>query len=204
MTCRGQTHVLALRQPMQAAALEVNLKEAATRHTVKIESPPDPSKIRVEIKNVLGIQHTIEPHAVLMAEKGEAWIKLQDGGGLLALRAETDMRRDLQMVLTPYVQWTSDARPERLVVRQLAQTKAKLLAAVNHWGVHGSEVAGLHEIQGIGRREEASGPSSPELRERIDDQPGQPDQVPERSSRCWRKARRRSNSASSTMRTEVR
>jgi serine/threonine-protein kinase len=134
MTCRGQTHVLSLRQPTQADMLEVNLKEAATRHTVRIDSPPDPSKIRVEIKNVQGIQHKIEPHAVMMAEEGEAWIKLQDGGGVLALRVEVDMRRDLQMVLTPYVQWTADGKPERLVMRQLTQAKAQRLAAVNQWG----------------------------------------------------------------------
>lgn len=134
LTCRGQTHTLALRQPMPATGLAVNLKESANRHTIKLANAPDPEKIRLEIKNVQGSEYAMEPHPVLPAERGEAWIKLEEGGGMLSLRLEVDMRRDLQLTITPHAQLNPDARPERINVRQLPQLKNQRMAAVNQWG----------------------------------------------------------------------
>lgn len=133
LTCRGQTHTLALRQPMPATGLAVNLKESANRHTIKLATAPDPEKIRLEIKNVRGSKYAMEPHPVLPAERGEAWIKLEEGGGMLSLRLEVDMRRDLQLTVTPHAQLNPDARPERINVRQLPQLKNQRMAAVNQW-----------------------------------------------------------------------
>ncbi|TVS19903.1 MAG: hypothetical protein EA424_06700 [Planctomycetaceae bacterium] len=134
LTCRGQRHTLALRQPMPATGLTVNLKESANRHTIKLANAPDPEKIRLEIKNVRGSEYAMEPHPVLPAERGEAWIKLAEGGGMLSLRLEVDMRRDLQLTVTPHAQLNPDAQPERINVRQLQHLKNQRMAAVNQWG----------------------------------------------------------------------
>ena len=135
MTSRGDTHVVFLRQPMQTPELEIDLKEAATRHSMKFDMLPDPDKIRLELRSVKGVKHTIEPQPVMNAEKGEAWIKLQDGGGMVSLKVETDMKRDLQMTFTPHVRLNPDGKPERLVVRQVQSAKTQLQAAVNQWGM---------------------------------------------------------------------
>lgn len=134
LTCRGQTHTLALRQPVQATGLDVNLKESANRHTIRVPNAPDPEKIRLEIKNVRGSEYSMEPQSVLPVERAEAWIKLEEGGGILSLRLEVDMRRDLQLVVTPHAQWNPDMRPERINVRQLQQLRNQRMAAVNQWG----------------------------------------------------------------------
>ncbi len=133
MTCRGQTHTLALRQPVQATGLDVNLKEAVNRHAIKLANAPDPDRIRLEIKDVRGSGFAVEPHRVLPVERSEAWIKLDEGGGMLSLRLEVDMRRDLQLTFTPHAQWNADARPERINVRQLPQLGNQQMAAVNQW-----------------------------------------------------------------------
>jgi hypothetical protein len=135
MTSRGDTHVLLLRQPTQTPALEIDLKEPPIRQGMKFDTPPDPGKIRVELTGVKGVKSTIEPQPVVNAEKGEAWIKLQDGGGLVSLKVETDMKRELQLLITPHVQLNPDGRPERLVARQVQSAKANLQAAVNQWGM---------------------------------------------------------------------
>jgi hypothetical protein len=135
MTSRGDTHVVFLRQPTKTPELDIDLKEAATRHSMKFDTLPDPDKIRLELKSVKGVKHTIEPQPVLNAEKGEAWIKLQDGGGIVSLRVETDMKRDLQMTITPHVRLNPDGKPDRLVVRQIQQVKSNLQAAVNQLSV---------------------------------------------------------------------
>jgi len=135
MTSRGETHVLLLRQPTKTPALEIDLKEPPIRQGMKFDTPPDPGKIRVELTGVKGVKSTIEPQPVFNAEKGEAWIKLQDGGGLVSLKVETDMKRELQLLITPHVQLNPDGRPERLVVRQVQQSKAQLQAAVAQWGM---------------------------------------------------------------------
>jgi hypothetical protein len=133
--CRGDTHVAVLRQATQVQAMELNLKEAIFKGEWPIDAPPDPERIRMEIKGLTGAKFTIEPQPVVNADKGEAWVKLDDGGGLLALKIESELRKDFELTATPHIMAAKDARPERLNIRKLQQYKNQLQAAVAQWSI---------------------------------------------------------------------
>ncbi|MCH5372780.1 MAG: protein kinase, partial [Planctomycetes bacterium] len=133
LTCRGDTHVALLRQPNRVPALDIDLNEPALKQDWSIDAIPDPDKLRVELKGVKGAKCVIEPQPIIKAEKGEAWVKLEDGGGMLSLNVETDLRKDFQITVLPYVRWTPDAKPEKLIVRKLPAAKSMLAGTVQRW-----------------------------------------------------------------------
>lgn len=121
--CRGETHVALLRQPTRAEGLAVDLKKAVLKENWDIDLPPDPSAIRVEITGVQDGKCTIEPAPTFDAEKGEASVRLDDGGGMLSLQVETSLKRSFQVSLTPYMKLSPDVKPEKLSTRNLQRYK---------------------------------------------------------------------------------
>jgi len=129
-SCRGESHVALLREPTRVDGMAVDLEKAAMKEDWNIDMPPDPSAIRVEIKGVQGGRYSIEPAPTINADKGEAWVKLEDGGGLLSLQVETSLKRSFQVTLTPHVKMTPQGKPERLNIRKMDQVKKQCQQAV--------------------------------------------------------------------------
>jgi hypothetical protein len=127
LSCGGESHVVSLRQPSQVEAMAVDLEKGMSKQDWDIELCPNPEAVRLEIVGVAGAKYTVEPAAVMAADKSEAWVRLQDGGGMVSLKLDTSMRRNLQVSVTPYIKLTSDARPEKFTSRilQTALTQAQ-------------------------------------------------------------------------------
>lgn len=121
--CRGESQIALLRQPTRVEGLAVDLKKAALKENWDIDLPPDPSAIRVEIMGVQDGKCTIEPAPTFDAEKGEAWVRLDDGGGMLSLQVETSLKRSFQVSLAPYMKLSPDVKPEKLSTRNLQRYK---------------------------------------------------------------------------------
>lgn len=129
-SCRGESHVALLRQPTRVEGMAVDLEKSSVREDWNIDLPPDPSAIRVEITGVQGGKYTVEPAPTINADKGEAWVRLEDGGGLLSLHVETSLKRSLQVTLTPHVKLSNDGKPEKLNIRKIEQVKKQCQQAV--------------------------------------------------------------------------
>jgi hypothetical protein len=129
-SCRGESHIALLRQPTSVGGMTVDLKKPVLKDDWDIDMPPDSSAIRVEITGVQGAKCTVEPAPTIDADKGEAWVRVEEGGGLLSLQVETSLKRSLQVTLTPHVKLTADGKPQRLNVRMITQNKTQLQQGV--------------------------------------------------------------------------
>jgi hypothetical protein len=94
---------------------------------------PDPEVVRVEILGLDGAKGTVEPAAVLPADGGKATIRVEDGGGLLTLQLETELRRTLQVSVRPMVRMSPDGQPEALNRRKLQQVLQNLSAQAQQY-----------------------------------------------------------------------
>ena len=125
-TCDEQSHVLSFREPTVVEALAVDLNKPALRENWTVDAAPDPQAVRVEILGLEGAEFAIEPASVLLAEDGEAWIRIQDGGGVLSLRAQTDFGRNLQLNLMAFVTYPGETEPKPLNRKQIQQARDQL------------------------------------------------------------------------------
>jgi len=131
-SCRGESQIALLRQPTRVDGLAVDFEKSTTKADWDIDNPPDPSAIRVEIAGVQGGKYSVEPAPTMDADKGEAWVKLEDGGGLLSLQVETSLKSSLQVTLTPHVKLVPNREPERLNKRKITQLKTQGQQAVQN------------------------------------------------------------------------
>jgi len=121
LNCGGQSHLMSLREPAVDKGLILEFEKPSSKDDWKIEAPPDPDGIKLEITGVGDAKYTIQPEPVMDADRGEVWVDLEDGGGLLTLKVETAMKRTLHMSVTPHVKSLTDGKPQKLIVRQLSQ-----------------------------------------------------------------------------------
>jgi hypothetical protein len=110
--CGGESHVVALRDAAQVEGMTLELGKTSTDEHWKIDMPPDPAAVKIEITGVQGAKYTVQPTPVIEANKGEAWIELEDGGGLLSLKVETEMKRNVEVTVTPHLK-TPDGKRQR-------------------------------------------------------------------------------------------
>jgi hypothetical protein len=117
---------MALREPTQADPIEVQLDKPSPKGDLRIDAIPDGADVFVEIAAVGGAAFSVDPSPTLPADKGEAWLKLEDGGGLLTLKMKSSLKRGLTLEFSPHLQQPSDdIKPQPLVVRQLPQIANK-------------------------------------------------------------------------------
>lgn len=132
-SCSGESHVVTLRQVAQVEGMTLELGKPSTDEHWKIDMSPDPTNVRVEITGLQGAQYTVQPAPVIEADKGETWLELEDGGGLLSLKVETEMKRNLEVTVTPYLKSPAPAQPTkfnaRLFGQALTQRKQQLAQA---------------------------------------------------------------------------
>ncbi|TVS19902.1 MAG: hypothetical protein EA424_06695 [Planctomycetaceae bacterium] len=127
----GQTHVLQLRQPMQTEPLVIDLERSTPRADMRIDALPDPAITYLHIVGVGRAAFQAEPSAVLSADRGEAWLLIEDGGQMLYLRVECTVRRTaLSLEVSPHLLRTPTGKPEPLVVRRFPQ----MLKEANQFG----------------------------------------------------------------------
>jgi len=121
LSCSGESHVALLRKPTQVEPAALDLEKPSMKQDWDIGMLPDPSAVFVEITGVKGAKYTVEPTPRLDADKGEVWVKIEDGGGLLSLKVETSLKKKLQITVTPHIKLSADTKPEKLNVRKLQQ-----------------------------------------------------------------------------------
>jgi RNA polymerase-binding transcription factor DksA len=125
-SCAGESHVISLRKATTVEGMPLDFEKSAIREDWPIEHPPDPETVRVEILGLAGAKSTVEPMPVVMANNGEATVRVQDGGGVLSLRVETDMRRNLRVSVTPLVKLPGSQQPQELNRRTLQRELQQL------------------------------------------------------------------------------
>lgn len=122
MAAAGQTHALQLRQPTQTEPLVIDLERSTPRADMRIDALPDPAITYIHIVGVGRSSFQADSSAVLSADRGEAWLLIEDGGELLYLRVECTVRRGaLSLEVSPHLLRTPTAKPEPLVVRRFPQ-----------------------------------------------------------------------------------
>jgi hypothetical protein len=124
----GQSHVAVLREPVLVEGLTLEFEKPSSKDDWKIDMPPEPEEIKIEITGVGDANYTVQPEPVMEADDGEAWVDLEDGGGLLTLKVETAMKRTLRVTVTPHVKSPPDGKPKRLVVKELRTAMTQLAA----------------------------------------------------------------------------
>jgi hypothetical protein len=125
---RGQSHVASLRGPAVVKGLILEFDKQSSKDDWKIDMPPDPDGIKLEITGVGDAKYTVQPDPVMEANRGEAWVDIEDGGGLLTLKVETTMKRALRVEVVPHVKSPPDGKPQKLIARQLPQIIAQMVA----------------------------------------------------------------------------
>jgi hypothetical protein len=120
-SCAGESHVATMRQPAQAEGLVVDFTKSVTKENWNVESCPEPDSIRLELTGVQGAKYTVEPAPIMEANNATAWVRIEDGGGMLTLKLETSMRRNLQVSVEPHIKPTPDVQPQKFSERVLKQ-----------------------------------------------------------------------------------
>jgi len=128
LSCGGQSRVATLREATQVEGMALELDKPATDGRWTLDSVPDPSAVKIEIVGVQGSEYTVQPAAVMEAHRGEAWIDLKEGGGVLSLKVETEMRRNVEMTVTPHLKMPPDGKPQRFNARAFAQALNQMKA----------------------------------------------------------------------------
>ncbi len=130
-TCRGETHVAGFRRAESHPPLAIDWEEGTTRQEWEFPLPPEPDDLWVEIVQLEGAQHSIDPQPpIIRASRGEAWVRLAGAGGVLMLKIETDIRRGFLVTVSPHVRFRQDRPPERLNMRQLNTVRQNLQAMI--------------------------------------------------------------------------
>jgi len=114
----GESHDLTLRQPEQVEGMKLELDKQKTEEHWKIDMVPDSSAVRIEITDVVGSEYAVTPAPIMEANRGEAWIDLKDGGGLLTLKVETSIKGTVRVAITPHVRSPQDPKPQKFNARQ--------------------------------------------------------------------------------------
>ncbi len=117
LNCNGKSHIVALRQAEKVEGMALELDKPSTDEHWKIELGPDPDAVKIEIVGVQGAEYAVQPTSVIEADRGEAWIDLKDGGELLSLQVETDMKRNVEVTVTPHLKTPPDGRPTKFNAR---------------------------------------------------------------------------------------
>jgi hypothetical protein len=132
LTCGGDTHFAALREPVRPDPFAIDLdKPAALKGDWKIPDMPDTASVKIAIENLEGAKYHVEPAAPFDVEKGKAEVKLDDGGGILALAIATLVKRSgpahqLQLAVTPFVTFPGSSKPERFNRRLIDGQKQQI------------------------------------------------------------------------------
>ena len=117
----GESHQMRLREAAKEDELVVDLEKPTHKAEWKIDAVPDPDAVKVEFSGVGGLKFSVQPSSPTQAEKGEAWVQIEDGGNLLTLQVETSLKRSFQVDITPHIKLTPDSKPERLIVKKMPQ-----------------------------------------------------------------------------------
>lgn len=120
-SCAGQSHLATLRQASVAEPLAIDLEKPALKQDWEIDMPPQTEAIKVQITKLTGVKFSVDPPIALDADKGEAWVRIEDGGGALSLLVTTSMKKDLSVTIKPFAKYTADGKPEPLSKRRLQQ-----------------------------------------------------------------------------------
>jgi hypothetical protein len=138
------THVLALRAPVRSDSLVVDLEKSAPKCDLRIDWLPDPAVVYLEIVGVGGSAIQVKPAPVFLVEKGEAWLTVEETGGLLVLKVESSVRRGVvSLEIGPHVQFAETAKPETLVVKKMPQVVAQ---STKNWQSLQLNIQGINQL----------------------------------------------------------
>ncbi|MCH5373601.1 MAG: CHRD domain-containing protein, partial [Planctomycetes bacterium] len=112
---------VALREVVTVEPLVVELDKPSPKGELRIDLPPDASAVYAEILGIGGPAFQVKPSPTLLADKGEAWLTVDDGGGLLTLKLQTSLKRGLTLDVSPHIQPPGVVEPQPLVVKKLPQ-----------------------------------------------------------------------------------
>jgi hypothetical protein len=116
-------------------ALAVDFDKGLVKQDWPIDMCPDPDRVRVEITGVEGVKCKVEPPGPMPSDKATAWVKIEDGAGILSLKVDATMKRDFQVSVTPHIKLTQDpnAKPEKFNRRALQQATTRLTSEEQYW-----------------------------------------------------------------------
>jgi len=130
MTARSaKPQVLALRSPVVAESVPIDLMKPSIQARWNVDSPPDPSTLQI-ITSLKGHKIVLDPPQPISAMKGIQWIYLGEtrDSAVLALKLDTSVTaRGIQVTLKPYLKLAGEKpvaynkRTKKRVTQGLAQ-----------------------------------------------------------------------------------
>lgn len=127
----GSPHALPLRQPAQHEAIVVDLSRPPTKEDVKLDFAPDAKSVFVQVCGLEGAQTKLDPPVSAVADDGHLTFEVTDGGGLLVFDVKVQLKRTLQLTITPRLQAdASDGPTVRSVVLRLDERLSRYQAYI--------------------------------------------------------------------------
>jgi len=134
----AKPHGLALRRPIVAESVPIDLAKGTTQVRWNVDSPPDPSSLQI-VTTLKGHKIILDPPQPITAVKGTQWIYLGDNkdASVLALKLETNVTaRGIQVTIKPFMKFDRE-KPiaynkgsKKRVVQDLSQRLQEIQAQV--------------------------------------------------------------------------
>ena len=132
LACAGESQVVRLRAPESAEPFSVDLDRAGGgKDQWRLEHWPDPEFVRFQITGVSGAKFSVDPEEPQPAEKSTVWLRIEEGGGLLSLKIDANLRRDFQLTAAPHIKLDRDAPKPDKFVRRMFQDNLKKAEATS-------------------------------------------------------------------------
>ncbi len=125
------THALALRKLVEVDPVVVELDKQSSKSELRFDCPPDAAGLYVEIVGIADLKFHAKPSPAFLADKGEAWLTVDDGGGLLALKVESSLKpRGVTLEFAPYIQPAENIEPQPFLAKKLPQQVTFAMASL--------------------------------------------------------------------------
>lgn len=134
LTCAGESKAITFREAVPVEALAVDFSKPNSKKDWPIKMCPDPEVVRFQITGVQGAKFSVEPAEPMPAKKETAWVKIEDGGGMLSLKVDASLTNDFQLTASPHIKLSAEAsKPDKFVRRMFennlkqAQTQSEMI-----------------------------------------------------------------------------
>ncbi len=129
LTCAGESKAVTFRDSTPVEPLTVDLSKPLSKKDWPIKFCPDPEAVRFQITGVQGAKSTVDPAEPAPAKKETAWVKIEDGGGMLSLKIDASLTNDFQLTASPHIKLSQEAPSPKKFVRKMFENDLKTVQA---------------------------------------------------------------------------
>jgi len=129
LTCAGESKAITFRDSTPVEPLTVDLSKPLSKKDWPIKFCPDPEAVRFQITGVQGAKSTVDPAEPTPAKKETAWVKIEDGGGMLSLKIDANLTNDFQLTASPHIKLSAEAPKPDKFIRRMFENNIKAVQA---------------------------------------------------------------------------